>query len=93
MILRAFCFYDSKAQCFYTPFFLHYPGQAMRVAIDTAGDMNTTLSRYPEDFHLYQIGEWDDHTAALTPHAPISLGSVASFISKPKPGFTDEEQR
>lgn len=88
MQLLAFCFYDSKAQYFSTPFFCHHRGQALRMAIDLTSDPGTHMGRYPEDFHLYELGYFDDATGSLYKVEPMSMGPCSSFI-KPRPGTND----
>lgn len=67
MILHVFALLDSKAACFQSPpFFFPSIGQATRAIADLLQDVSTTPSRHPEDFSLYLLGTWDDHTGLFT---------------------------
>lgn len=92
MILNVYCFYDTKATMFNTPFFLHTHGEAIRTAIDIGEDLQTRIGRHPEDYIVYCIGTFDTHTAVLSACQPESLGPVASMM-RPKavPGLFDKE--
>ena len=59
--------YDSKAQFYNTPFFLPNNAVAMRTAQDLLQDPNSEISRHPEDFAMFLIGEYDDEGAQLIP--------------------------
>jgi len=95
MIVNVFALFDTKAQYFTAPWFYPHAGQAIRACIDLGSDLNTTVGRHPADFHLYQIATYDDQTAALAAHAPVSLGVVTSFLPSlaPAPLFEQTAQR
>lgn len=75
MNLKVFSVYDSKTEAYMTPFFMRSKGEAIRGFADVVNDGQSTMCKYPHDYTLFEIGEWDDTTARLEPHAtPISLG-------------------
>lgn len=80
MKLLAFALFDSKASFFNTPFFMPHRGQAVRAVIELGSDLSTTVGRHPADFHLYEVGEFDDQTGILVPLPPTSLGPVLSML-------------
>jgi len=59
-------------------------GEAIRGLMSILGDQNSQIAKYPQDFILFQIGEYDDETGAIMSHAPESLG-VASEFERPEP--------
>lgn len=83
MILKVFAVYDSKVEAYMPPFFMSSRGQAMRSFGDTADDSSTQLFKHPEDFSLFELGEWVDNTGffSLYDH-PIPLGKALELRSK-----------
>lgn len=68
MILKAFAIHDQKSKAFHTPFFKHTHGEAERDFKTAVNDTSSSsmLSKYPEDFDLYHVGEYDDQTGLFT---------------------------
>ena len=56
---------DSKGEMFYPPFFQKTPGEAERALSQLVQDPKTIVAQYPEDFDLYQLGEFDDVTGKI----------------------------
>jgi len=77
-----FTIYDSKAQAYLTPFFLHKDGMAMRVFADCVNDKNHQFGKHPEDYTLFRIGSWDDDKAKFLTNNPIAIGNGVEFIDK-----------
>lgn len=82
MILKAFSVYDSKAQAYFAPFFFPHLGQAIRAFMELANDQSTQVGRHPADFHLIELGEFDDATGTLTPGQLQNHGPAASFVQE-----------
>lgn len=61
MKLKMFSIRDQKAECFNTPFFQKTHGEAERNFLTLARDEKSSISKYPEDFDLYYLGEYDDN--------------------------------
>ncbi len=57
--------YDEKAECFGHPFFTSAIGIATRMLSEWATNDNSIVGKHPEDFTLYQVGTWDDHSAKM----------------------------
>lgn len=55
--------HDSKAAIYNKPFFQLNRDVAIRTATDLANDPQSEVSRNPEDYSLFCIGEYDDETA------------------------------
>ncbi len=46
-------------------------------------DKNSAIGKHPQDFTLFEIGEYDDSTAKITTYdAPVSLGVAIEFLQK-----------
>lgn len=83
MIFRVFSIFDSKAVAFLPPFFLPESGQAVRAFSDSCKDKAHAFGQHPEDYTLFQIGEFDDGTGELVKRPEhINLGVGVSFLSE-----------
>lgn len=65
MILKAFTIRDSKAEVFNTPFFQKTHGEAERAFRELVKDEKSMVSKYPDDYDLYHLGEYDDQTGKI----------------------------
>ncbi|MEM2002680.1 MAG: hypothetical protein QXT77_08560 [Candidatus Methanomethylicaceae archaeon] len=62
MVLKIYSIRDSKTEVFNVPFFNKTHGEAERNFRELVNDEKSRLSKYPEDFDLYYLGEYDDNT-------------------------------
>lgn len=86
MLLKIYTVYDSKTESYLKPFFLLSPGEALRGFIDIANDKNTAIGLHPEDYTLFELGEWEDSHATFEMHStPISLGVALEFLKTQVP--------
>lgn len=83
MKLKAFSVYDIKAEMFSPPFFMGTIGEATRAFRDLVNDSNTTPGKYPGDFRLTCIGEFDNVTGYLTTDSIDSLGFGTDYQNLP----------
>jgi hypothetical protein len=60
MILKVFSIRDAKAEVYNTPFYKPEFGEAERDFRTAVNDEKTLFNRYPEDFDLYYLGEYND---------------------------------
>lgn len=82
MILNVFAVYDLKAEAYMAPFFQQTKGLAIRSFAAAAHDGGSVISKYPEDFCLFDLGTWEDRTGLFSPRvAPISLGTARDFMT------------
>lgn len=65
MQLKVYSIRDSKGQMYNTPFYFHQHGQAERFVKQNLENPESMLSRYPEDFDLYYLGDFDDATGKI----------------------------
>ena len=73
--------YDAKAEAYGRPIFVSAPGLAIRAFMDEVKNPDSQMGRYPSDFRLYQIAEYDDQTADFHLTAPVKMlieGSAAA---------------
>ena len=67
MILKAFTIRDSKGEVFNTPFFQKTHGEAERSFKELVNDQQSMVAKYPDDYDLYYIGEYNQDTGVLRP--------------------------
>jgi len=80
MISKVFSIYDSKAELYMKPFHMATKGQAIRGFADLANDESTDVGKHPQDFTLFEIGEYDDERGEYTMHTTkTSLGIAIEF--------------
>ena len=60
MLLKLFSIRDSKGEIYNTPFFNRTAGEAERNFKNLVNDEKSQISKYPEDYDLYYLGEYDD---------------------------------
>lgn len=68
MILQAVAIKDTAADAFNLPAFVQSTGVALRAFSDKINDASreNQMFNHPEDFNLYHIGTFDDHTGLFT---------------------------
>lgn len=66
MIHKIYSVYDAKAETFTPPFFQHREGMALRTFKDCICDKGHTFGMHPEDYTLFDLGEYDDETGTIT---------------------------
>lgn len=62
MILQMYSVRDSKGEIYNPPFFNKTHGEAERNFRELANDEKSMVSKYPEDYDLYYLGNYDDQT-------------------------------
>lgn len=83
MRLKCFSVYDSKIGAFATPFAMKSKGEALRGWMDVVNDKNTAFNKHPEDYTLFELGEWDDETAQYTNlPAPLAIAPALEYIKE-----------
>jgi len=76
VILKVMSVHDSKVGSYHRPFFQRSIGEAMRSWESIVNDPQTEFAKFPGDFTLFQVGEYDESTGILTPLSPLkSLGT------------------
>lgn len=78
--MKLFTVYDSKTESYGKPFCMLTKGEALRGFADVANDPQTQISKYPADFTLFELGDWNDANAEFSIHeAKINLGTANEF--------------
>lgn len=76
MINMAYSVYDSAANAYLPPFFIHSEKMAMRSFQDAVNDQSHQFNKHPEDYILHRIGTFDDVTGQLDPCIPVKVMSA-----------------
>lgn len=80
---QVFSVFDAKAETFNTPFTMAAKGQALRGFQDEVNRPESEISKHPEDYTLFHLGEVDLDTGLITPlTTPNSLGLAIEFKNK-----------
>lgn len=59
---------DRGIDAYQRPFTVRAQGEAIRWFQDEINNRENPMNKHPEDYDLYELGVWDDHTGKLTPH-------------------------
>lgn len=76
MIVKVFSIQDVKAKAFVHTFFMPEVGMAERALKTMVSDHQNQIAQFPEDFVLYQVGEFDQLSGQL-----VSL-ATPSYVMK-----------
>lgn len=83
-MLNLYAIKDVKADTFIALHPMQSDILAQRGLTEALGNQQSDLSRYPEDFQLYQVGEWDSNSAELkslrTPRFVCSVFELAQAV-------------
>ena len=83
MKTKAFAVYDSKVKNYTKPLYQRNAAEAIRGFEEECNNPESKINKFPSDFTLFEIGEYDDETAVLTSEpAPISLGNALQYIKQ-----------
>lgn len=90
MKTKVYAILDTKAEAFGQPFFMLTDGLATRAFTNAAMNPEGEFIKYPLDYILYQIGEYDDATAKLTSVHPVEILSAHAAIAVQRKQFESE---
>lgn len=65
---KIFCVYDRAVEAYSTPFASDTPGAAMRMFLDLCNNPQHPYGQHPEDYVLYELGDWDQVTGDFEAH-------------------------
>lgn len=86
--MLAFSIKDEKAGLFSPPFFVRHAAMAVRMAEQACMDKKSNLGMYPEDFALYEVGEFDEERgtldSGLEPVLVIKCSNIPGLAGKPE---------
>lgn len=78
--LNIYAVLDVKAQIYSQPHFMQTNGVAIRSFATACEDTNTQFNKYPEDYSLYEIGNYNVETAELSKTTPKQIANASEFV-------------
>lgn len=96
MNLKMYSLFDSAAQSFNNPIYMHNDGLAVRLFQDQVNSKeDNQIKLHPEQFTLFRVGEWNDKDCTFnildTPRS-IALGVELINDNEPRYSNTDLEE-
>jgi len=84
MRMQAFSVYDGAAKAYLEPFFADTVEVAIRMFRAVVSKPDHQFARFPEDYTLFHLGEFDQELGLLNPlKTPHSLGLAVQFVVAP----------
>lgn len=77
MLLKIFAIYDRKAGTYGQPFALQSRGVALRTLQSWVSDPASFFAKFPDDFELYEIGEFNQMDGSIVSMKPDFVGRAA----------------
>lgn len=71
MILHMYAIRDIKARVYHAPFFQRSVVEAVRMFTQLINDPQTFISKYPEDYELFELGDFSDDDGKWGVHDPL----------------------
>mgnify|MGYP000193081883 CR=1 FL=1 len=69
--MKLFSLYDSVAEIYTKPFFIKSTPEAIREFTSEANNPQSKLYQHAQDFTVYEIGEYDEHTGEIQTCIPM----------------------
>ncbi|QXP08128.1 MAG: nonstructural protein [Arizlama microvirus] len=86
MKLKLFVVYDAKTESYGVPFFRDFTANALREWSEVASaksDKNNQISKFPADFTLFEIGEFDQMSGIVRMYeSKYNLGLAVEHIKQ-----------
>lgn len=83
MIHKMFLIYDQKAELYNAPICKRNRGEFLREIQSTVNKEGNTLNQFPGDFHIFEVGDYDDCTGKVIMYEiPQNLGCLLEFVDK-----------
>lgn len=82
-MLNIFSIYDKKAVQYHQPFYAGNKGLALRMFQEIVEDQKTSISKYPADFSIWILGDYNEQTGEIHPKKmPEFLDEACNFVSR-----------
>jgi len=85
--VKVFSIFDSKGEVYWPPRFYINAGVALRDFADAvqAAKGDNALAQHPEDYTLFEIGNWEEREGDLIAYdAKIALGVGIEYVNREK---------
>lgn len=91
-MLKLFAVRDVKADAFGSPMSISTRGLALRSFFDACQAPNSELMRFPEDYMLYELGEYDPNSGLIVAYnLPLLVCTATSVVMKLKAARSEKE--
>lgn len=81
-IYKVFSVFDSKAEAYMEPVTYTTKGVAIRVIQNTLKNEKSEFALHPNDYTLFELGEFCDDTGTITVHSkPVCLGTITEYLN------------
>jgi len=78
-----YAIYDRKAEMFSAPFLEIKDGTAIRAVQDQViNSPDHPFAKYPSDFSLHRLGEFDEASGVITGHMPEKLQEIENLVGE-----------
>lgn len=92
--MKIFTLFDSKVSAYTTPFFCRSKGEAVRQLTDAMARQDTMLSLHPEDFTLFELGDFDESNGKIVCHGQlVSIGNALEWKASGSPHMTSDSKQ
>lgn len=82
--MKIFSMYDTKAKFYVQPFSETSTVAALRGFEVAVNDGKSTFSRFPDDFELHELADFDPQTGEISVYPkPKDLGSARTVLKPP----------
>lgn len=89
---KIYSIYDIKSESFAMPFYAVNDAVAIRTVQDAMAQPEIPLARYPNDFAIYYLGEFEEETGLINPaEMPCHIIILAQIRQESLPGFNPEK--
>jgi len=83
MKLKVYAIYDIKVQLFQQPFYMQTNLQAIRGFADLVNDEKSSLNKHPEDYRLFELGDYDEESGTFkNTEQPVLLAEAMEYTKK-----------
>lgn len=76
MKLRVYTVFDKAVNAYLQPFFCRSKGEAIRSFTEACADPKSNFGKYPVDYTLVELGEYDDVAGLFDAGEPIRVVSA-----------------
>lgn len=78
---KIYVIHDTKVEAYHRPVYADSDGQLLRMVNATAQDEKTEFNKYPSDYSIFLIGEYDELSGKIKVYeSKISLGTVLDVM-------------
>lgn len=81
MKMKIYALRDQKISAFLAPLTMQALGQVMRFLSDEVNKKDgNMLAAHPEDFELFELGDYETDTGQISPSTPKSLTLLTELV-------------